>query len=110
MRRQLRFSPKPHAVCLGPRASFTRPCADQLTLELRKTSQYRQHQPSVRGGSVGPGIIQRPKARTLPPDLVQHIQEIAGRAGQAVEARNEQDVTALETGDRFPELRTIGTG
>jgi len=55
-----------HATGLRTGSAIACTSLDQLTLELGKTAQHRQHQPAVRRRRIRPSILEGFEARTLP--------------------------------------------
>src|SRR6516162_1452445 len=72
MWRHLARPTEAHAAILRTLASLASARADQLTLELGKAAKHREHQAAVRRRGVGPGVLERAKARTALGDLVEH--------------------------------------
>jgi len=72
MRRHLARPTEAHAAILRTLASLASARADQLTLELGEAAEHREHQAAVRRRGVGPGVLERAKARTALGDLVEH--------------------------------------
>ena len=56
MRRQLGLAAEPNASGFGADAPLAAPGKDQMTFELRETTQHREHQSAVGGCGIGPGI------------------------------------------------------
>src|SRR5687767_13296340 len=52
VRCQLRLPPEPNPFSLRPLAPLTRPSTDELTLELSKPPEHRQHQPPMWGRRI----------------------------------------------------------
>jgi len=74
VRRQLELATEPNAPSLCSLPAFVGSGLDQLSLKsTQQGTQNRQHQPSVRGRGVGPGVSQRPEARASLADRVEHI-------------------------------------
>src|SRR5262249_28780448 len=59
----------------------------QAALELRQTAQDGEHQPAVRRGGIGPAVMQALERRALVADLMQDVEQIAGRARQPIARR-----------------------
>ena len=98
----------PLSLGLGPGPSLPGPDPDQLALKLRQPSQHRQHQPTVRGGGIGPGVGQRAEPRPLVGNSPKGVQEIEGRAGQPVEPRDQYDITGRELIKQASKLGAVG--
>jgi hypothetical protein len=73
MFRELRTPAKDDTTRDGACASLPRPAPNQFTLELSKAAQDRKHQPTVRGGGIGPQIPERSKTGFLTCDRVKNI-------------------------------------
>jgi hypothetical protein len=107
VRCQLRPVSKPYPSSLRPLAPLASPGADELTLELRKSPEDYQHRPPIGGRRISPGIVQRPEPSPLLGDFVEDGEEIACRAGQAVEPGDEEHVIRPEGSDRPLKLRAV---
>jgi hypothetical protein len=68
--------PELDATFLRAFAAFSCPRADQLPLKFGKTAEYRQHQSTVRGGGVGPGVPQRSEAGAALGYGIDHVEQV----------------------------------
>src|SRR5262245_46511589 len=80
MRGELAGASEAHTTLLCSLAAFAGPGADQLALELGQAAKDGEHQLAMRRGGVGPGILERPEASTSLGQLVEHVEQVAGRA------------------------------
>jgi hypothetical protein len=110
VRGELRLAAEAFAVCLGARPALAGADADKLALELGEATEYRQHQPAVRRGGVGPCVPERAEAGFLLGDRRERVQQVAGRAGEAIEPRHHYHVAGGEFGDKPAQLRPVGLG
>jgi hypothetical protein len=78
-------SAEPHAPPHGRGPSHAGALVDQRPLELGDAGEDGQHHPPGRAGGVGPGLAQRAKAGSSGTKQLGDLEEIAGRARQAVE-------------------------
>src|SRR5262245_34561308 len=91
MRGELARVSEAHTTLLCSLAAFAGPGADQLALELGQAAEDSEHQLAVRRGGVPPCVLERTKASTSLGQLIKHIEQIAGRARQAIEAGDDED-------------------
>ena len=84
---------------------------DQAALELGDGAEHLQREHALRGGSID-GIAQAAKMRSRRFELVDDGEEMADRARQAVEANDDQGVTAADVAKQAGEHRAgaIGAG
>lgn len=80
----LRF--RAHAAFTSAFQPLPRARSNQLAFEFGQAAEDRHDEPPVRRGGVGLGIRQGAEACTAPRDLFQHVQKVAGRPGEAIEA------------------------
>jgi hypothetical protein len=80
---------------------------DQAALELGQTAQDGEHQPAVRRGGIGPAVVQALERRTLVADLMQDVEQIAGRARQPIEPHDHERVAIIECRERPAQHRAI---
>jgi hypothetical protein len=92
--------------CLG--APLTSPRPDQLALELGEAAQPSEHQATMGGGGVGPGIAQRPEPRLLLGDRREGVEQIPGRSCQPVQPGHHQHVVRLDRLQRAAKLGAVG--
>src|SRR5262249_52783876 len=71
------FGALPAVVCTG---------SDQFTLEFGQAAEHRDHQLAVRRGGIRPGVMKRTEAGTGLADRIDDVEQVAGRAREAVEA------------------------
>jgi hypothetical protein len=107
---QFRRSAKLDAARPGPLAALAGARPDKVALELRQPAQHRQHQAAVRRRGVGPCVAERAQAGSLAGDRRDGVQQVAGRAGEAVEPRHHQHVAGVELSEQAAELRPVGLG
>jgi hypothetical protein len=107
VRRELRFAAEALAVRLGARPAFAGADADQLALELGEAAENGQHQAAVRRGGVGPCVAERAEAGFLLGDRGERVQQVAGRAGEAVEPRHHDHVASGDFGEQPAKLRSV---
>jgi hypothetical protein len=67
VRRELWSSAELHATRLGSLPTFPGASADQLAFELGETAKHREHQPAMRCGGVGPGVMEGAEGGPLAP-------------------------------------------
>lgn len=106
---QLRLRSGPDPAFPGPAQALAGPGPDQLALELREAAEDRHHEAAVRGGGIGPRVGERPEAGAAFGDLLEDVQQVAGRARQAVEACHHQHVAGGEAADRALEAGSVAT-
>jgi hypothetical protein len=80
---------------------------NQLALELGKPSENSQHQSTVRGGRVGPGVTKRSKSGTLLSELGQNIQQITSGAGKTIQPRDDNRVALHDGVQKLRKLRAV---
>ena len=107
MRGQLEAPPELDAPGLRPLAALARAGADQLPLELGKPREHRQHQPTMRGGGVCPGVPERAEGGPALGDGAQGVEQVAGGARQASEPRDQHKVAWSESSKEPPQLLAI---
>jgi hypothetical protein len=83
---------------------------DQRPLELGDAGEHGQHHPPGRAGGVGPGLAQRAQAGAGLAQLLGDPQQVAGRAGQAVEAGDHGHVALARLVEQAGELRPVAPG
>jgi hypothetical protein len=66
-----------------------------------------QHEASMWGRGVGPGITQRQEAGSFPCDRRQNIQEVACRPCKSIEPRHHKKISCFEMSDHAAELDPI---
>ena len=79
-------------------------------LNLASPPQHGQHQPAVRRGGVGLCVAERAEAGFLLGDCRERVQQVAGRAGDAVEPRHHHHVAGGKFRDKPGKLRPVGLG
>src|SRR5882724_6109963 len=107
---ELRAAAKSDATRLRAGASLAGTGADQLTLKLSQAAEDGEHQASVRGRGVCPGIAQRCEPGACGGDGGKRVEQVAGAAGESVQPRHHQHVSGCEPGKPLAELRTVGVG
>lgn len=107
VRRKLEGAPHLPACGLGARTALARAGADQLALELCKARQHRQHEPTVRGGGVGPGVAERAEHGALLGDAAEDVEQVPCRARQPVEPGHQHHVAGREGREASVKLRTL---
>src|SRR5262249_6339012 len=95
-------------ACFGAFAAVVGAGADQFALELGQTSEHCEHQAAVWGGSVSPRILERTKASAALADLIEDIEQVAGRSRQAIEPHDREHVAVLEPANHLGQLRSVG--
>src|SRR5262249_14571672 len=91
MRGELARASEAHTTLLCSLAAFAGPGADQLALKLGQAAEDGEHQLAMRRGGVGPGALERPEASSSLRQLVEHVEQVPGRARQPVEAGDDED-------------------
>ena len=64
----------------------------------------------MRGAGIGPRVGERPEAGTVLGDLLENVEQVAGRARQAVEAGHYQHVAGDQAADRALEAGAVASG
>src|SRR4051794_31458385 len=107
MRGELGLAPEMHASRPGPLPALPRARPDQFPLDLGQAAEHGQHQAAMRGRRICPSILQGPKAGLFLSKSREGVEEIAGGAGQPVEAGDEHDITGCQ---RAHEAGQFGAG
>src|SRR5271154_3883650 len=94
MKRELELPPEPNPSRLSSLAPFVGPGIDQLPFKLRKSAQHSQHQSTMRGCGVGPGVSQQSKSGASPRHAIEHVEQIASRASQPIKASDEENIAS----------------
>ena len=105
--RQLGRPPEAHAPSPGRGPTRARPLVDQRPLELGDPGEHGQHHPAGRRGRVGPGLAQRAQAGAGVAQQLGDLQEVAGRAGEAVEPGHDDDVALPDLVEQAGELGPV---
>src|SRR5262249_37524516 len=108
MRGEFARASEAHTTLLCSLAALAGPGADQLALELGQAAEDGEHQLAMRRRGVGPGVLQRTEAGSSLGQLVEHIEQIAGRARQTIKAGDDEDITGLEPADGLGQLGPVG--
>src|SRR4051812_42768025 len=108
MRGELWLAPEMHASRPGPLPAFPRARPDQFTLELGQAAEHGQHQAAMRGRRICPSILQGPKAGLFLSKSREGVEEIAGGAGQPVEAGDEHDITGCQRAHEAGQFGAVG--
>src|SRR5438045_4145218 len=82
---EFRSTAEPYAAGFRPCPPLASSRTDQFALELGEPAQDGQHQATMRGGGIRPGIAERTETGTFAGDCRERVQKIAGRARQTVE-------------------------
>jgi hypothetical protein len=106
-RAQLGRPPEAHAPSLGRGPTRARPLVDQRPLELGDPGEHGQHHPAGRRGRVGPGLGQRAQAGAALLQQLGDLQQVAGRAGEAVEPGHDDDVALPALVEQAGELGPV---
>jgi hypothetical protein len=69
-----------------------------------------KHKPAVCRGGVGPCVAERAETGFLFGDRRERVQQVAGRAREAVETRHHYHIAGGEFGDKTAKLRPVGLG
>src|SRR5262245_29915719 len=64
----------------------------------------------MRRGSIGPSILEALETNPALAELVEHVEQVPGRARQAVEAGDHEDVAGLESANHLGQLGSVGLG
>src|SRR5262249_31428990 len=117
MRSQLARTAKLDTTLLGPLATFTRPGSDQLALEFGQAAKHGEHQSAMSGRGIGPSILERFEAGAALADLIEHVEQVARRAGQPIKPRDHDYVarfcragSAICSRAQSDDLRTMCAG
>ena len=73
-----------------------------------RPAEHGHHQAPVRRGGVGPCVAKRTEAGLAVGDRGEDVQQVAGRARQAVEPRHHQHVAGVELVERAAALAAVG--
>jgi hypothetical protein len=107
MCRKFAWSPESQAAHLRSLPAFPGPGFDERALEFGEAPQDRQHQHPMRRRGVAPTIIERTEASAGLLHSFQDIQQVAGRARQAVQPGHHRHVPRLEPLDHPGKIGSI---
>jgi hypothetical protein len=85
----------------GPAQSWVRP---------RRAGGHGEHHAPGRAGGVGPGLAQRAQPGPGLAQLLGDLEQVAGRARQAVEARDHDHVALARLVEQAGQLRPVALG
>jgi hypothetical protein len=68
---------KPDALGSGPLTAFASAGADERAFKLGEPAKDRKHQLTMRRSSVGPRVLERPKACAALLDGIEYVEQIA---------------------------------
>ena len=105
--REGRGRPKPHPARLGCDPAGAGALHDQGPLEVGHAGEHGQHHPPGWGGGIGPRLGQGTQARTGLLDALGDLQEVAGGAGQAIQARHRHHVAVAQMIEQPPQLGPV---
>src|SRR5262245_46942768 len=108
MRRHLAGAAELDAMIIGPLAVLASAGPDQLAFELSQATKHRDHQLAVRRSGVRPRVLKRTEAGAALADLVEHVEKVPGRARQAVETGDDQNIPKFQPADCLSQLGPIG--
>src|SRR3954466_4995690 len=94
-----------HAALLGRDPSRTCALLDQCAFELGDAGKDGEHHPSGRTGRVGPRLAERAQPGPGLAQLLGDLEQVAGRAGQAVETLDHDDVALAYLLEQAVQLR-----
>src|SRR5262245_11796101 len=110
MRSHLARTAKPDTTLLGPLATFTRSGSNQLALEFGQATKHGEHQSAMSSRGIGPSILERFEARAALADLIEHVEQVARRAGQAIKPRDHDHVARLKPADCLRQFGPVRLG
>jgi hypothetical protein len=110
MASQLRSTPHDDATSYCTLTPLPGAAPDQVALKLSQAAQDGQHEASVRGRGVSPGIPQRFEPSALVSNSAEDIQEIPRRSSQPIKACHHQHIALVQRRYKPGELLAVGSG
>src|SRR5262249_47283702 len=107
MRGECRGATETHATGLGALATVACTGEDQLALEFGQPGKNSYHQAAMPAGRISPGVMQRLKACATLGDVIEDIEQVLGRACQAVEPGDDQHIPCVEALEHLSKLRSV---
>src|SRR5262245_44175190 len=83
---------KTHAAGFGALPAVICTRSDQFTLEFGQAAEHCDHQLAVRRGGIRPGVMKRTEAGTGLADRIDDVEQVAGRAREAIEAGDDEHI------------------
>src|SRR5262249_12314851 len=98
---------KTHAACFGALPAVVCTRSDQFTLELGQAAEHCDHQLAVRRGGIRPGVMKRTEASTGLADRIDDVEQVAGRAREAIEAGDDKHIAGFQPANHLRQLGPV---
>ena len=107
---QHRRTAETHALFLRGAPAGVGAFGDERALELGDPGEHGQNPLAGGRGRVGPRLGQRPQAGAGAVEALREVEQIAGRAGQAIQASGHDDISLAEMVEQSRQFGAVAAG
>src|SRR5215510_3058410 len=98
---------KTHAAGFGALPAVVCTRSDQFTLEFGQAAEHCDHQLAVRRGRIRPGVMKRTEVGTGLADCIDDVEQVAGRAREAIEAGDDEHIAGFQPANHLGQLGPV---